>query len=190
MRRLVTTLLATAAVAGLAACGTAPRTGTSNIAATVNGTAIPMAAYTTLSDSLRQRIERTTGSLDLKTSSGAQRLAQLQGTALRQLVGSVVVDQLAAAHHVTVSDAEVDHATAGVASALGGQEQLALRLGDNGVSPDDARQAIRTSLLVQHLRAADPNWDTTYATALAAATVVAYAPPCEASHVYPACLGG
>jgi parvulin-like peptidyl-prolyl isomerase len=192
MRRLLATLAATASLAGLAACGTAPSTSGagSDVAATVNGTTIPMSAYSALRDSLRQRLERTTGSLNPNTASGAQRLAQLQGTALRQLVGSVVVDQLAAARHITVSNADVDQATAGVASALGGPDQLALRLGDNGVSPDDARQALRTSLLVQRMRAADPTWDASYAKAVAAATVLAYAPPCLDDHIFPRCAGG
>lgn len=192
MRRLLTALLATAATATLAACGNTPGTAgnSHDAAATVNGTAIPMSAYTALSDSLRQRVERTTGALNPKTTAGAQRLAQLQGTALRQLVSSAVVDQLAAARHIAVGDADVDSATAGVASALGGQEQLALRLGDNGVSPDDARQTIRTTLLVQRLRAADPAWDAAFARAVAAATVLAYAAPCVDDHVFPRCLGG
>jgi parvulin-like peptidyl-prolyl isomerase len=192
MRRLLATLATAAAVAtGLAACGTAPTSGAgSDVAATVNGTSIPMSAYTALSDSLRQRLERTTGSLNTKTSSGAQRLAQLQGAALRQLVGSAVIEQLAGQRHITVSDADIDRATSGIASALGGQEQLALRLGDNGVSPDSARQTIRTTLLVQRLRTTDPTWDTTYAKALATATVAAYAAPCLDDHVFPRCVDG
>jgi hypothetical protein len=192
MRRLFIALTAIATLASLAACGASPSSSSTDQAATVNGTPVSLDAYTTLTTTLRQRIERQTGgSFDTKSAAGAQRLARVQAAALRQLVSVAVLQQLAAQRHVNVSDADVDAATTRLAGALGGQEQLALRLGDNGVGAADARQAIRLVLLEQHLRAADPSgWDKSYAGAVATARVVAYAAPCQADHAYPDCLGG
>jgi parvulin-like peptidyl-prolyl isomerase len=193
MRRLLIALTAVATLASLAACGSSPSAGSSDSqAATVNGTPVSLDSYNTLSTTLRQRIERQTGgSFDTKSAAGAQRLAKVQAAALRQLVSVTVLQQLAAQRHVNVSDADVDAATTRLASALGGQEQLALRLGDNGVGAADARQAIRLILLEQHLRGADPGgWDKAYTDAIAAARVVAFAAPCQANHSYPDCLGG
>ena len=194
MRRLLATFaLFSTAAALITGCGSgAAPTATARVAATVDGAPISMDAFTTLSSTLRSRVERQTGaSLDPHTRAGARRLTQVQASALRELVAAAVVEQLARAHHLTVADADVDAATTRLASALGGEDRLSLRLDDEGLSQADARHAIRLVLLEQRLRAADPaGYDKTYAAALRNATVVAYAPPCQASHVYPACLGG
>jgi hypothetical protein len=190
MRRLAIVATSLAALA-LAACGDATPS-TAGVAATVNGTAISMQSYDAAVQSLRGRLEQHTGhALNAALPADAQRLAHIQASGVQALVAQAVVEQIAAAHHVTVSDADVSATLNHLQTTAGNADALVAELGSSGLSDAATRAAVHELLLQQRLRAADPSgYDTAYAAALRDAKVTVYAPPCTTQHAYPACLHG
>jgi predicted kinase len=190
MRKLAIVAASLAAVA-LAACGDTHPT-TTQVAATVNGAAISVQSYDAAVQSLRGRLEQHTGhALNLAVAADARQLTRVEASGLQALVAQAVIEQLAAARHVSVGDADVDAALQRLQSTAGGADQLIAQLGSSGLSDSGTRAAIHQLLLQQRLRAADPTgWDSAFATAVRDAHVSVYAAPCTAQHAYPACVQG
>jgi len=191
MRKLAILGLALA-TAGLAACGDSGTHSTTQVAATVNGASISMQSYDSAVASLRGRIEGRTGhAANTSTPAGAHLLATVEAAGLRQLIAQTVIEQLAAAHHVTVSDADVNTALQTLKSAAGDPDQLVADLASAGLSDADTHVAIRALLLQQRLRAADSaTYDSDFANAVRDAHITVYAAPCTTQHAYPACVQG
>jgi len=191
MRKLALCAGVVAALA-LAGCGDMQQQSSppAGVAATINGSAISMQRYDAAVQTVRGRLEQRIGhGINVTIRSGARQLAEVEATALRALIAQSVVDQLAAAHHVTVSAGDVDTALQHLGSAAGNADDLVAALGSTGLSDSDAHAAIRMLLLQQRLRAADPaGYDSAFATALRDARVLVYAAPCAGNHAYPACL--
>ena len=192
MRSFATTAAVLAATSlALVACGDS-QPSQSAVAATVNGTTVTMQSYNDAVQALRGRVEQRTGHvLNANTPGDAQRLAQLESTGIRGLVAAAVIEQLAAADHISVSNGDVDTALHTIGSSSGNPDQLVADLGAAGLTESTTHAAIRILLLQQRLRATDPaGYDTTFANALRDAHVVVYAAPCTTDHAYPACLQG
>jgi hypothetical protein len=191
MRKLAIVAVSLAALA-LAACGDSTHPTTTQVAATVNGAAISVQSYDAAVQSLRGRLEQHTGhALNLAVAADARQLTRVEASGLQALVAQAVIEQLAAARHVSVSDADVDAALQRLQSTAGGADQLIAQLGSSGLSDSGTRAAIHQLLLQQRLRAADPTgWDSAFATAVRDAHVTVYAAPCTAQHAYPACVQG
>ena len=191
MRKLALSAACLATVA-LAACGNSTTPSTAQVAATVNGTVISMPAYDAAVQSLRGRLEQHTGhAVNVKTTAGAKQLAGIQAAGLRELIAETVVEQMAASHHLSVSDADVDATLQRLQSTAGDADALIAELGSSGLSDADTRAAIRVLLLQQKLRAANPaGYDSAYSAALRDAHVTVYAAPCTTQHAYPACVQG
>lgn len=187
MRTLLAVCAATVSAIAVTACGGGQP---QHAALTVNGTTVSTQSYDDAVQALRGRIEQRTGHVvNPNTPDGARRLAQVQSTAIQSLVAGAVLDQLAAARHVTVSDADVDRALHSIGSASGNADQLVADLAAAGLSDASTRASIRSLLLQQRLRADDPaHWDATFAAAVHDAQVTVYAAPCTANHAYPACV--
>ncbi|HXA29019.1 MAG TPA: SurA N-terminal domain-containing protein [Candidatus Angelobacter sp.] len=190
MRRLALVAISLAAVV-LAACGDATPS-TTGVAATVNGASVSIQAYNAAVQSLRERLEQRTGhALNAAVPADAQRLQGIEAAGVRAVVATAVIEQIATAHHVTVSDADVSATLQRLQSTAGNADALVADLGASGLSDAGTRAAVRELLVQQRLRAADPTgYDTAFASALRDAKVTVYAPPCTTQHAYPACLQG
>jgi len=193
-RRLIAVALA-AAAALLGGCGTSSSSSsasTADLALAVNGTGVPLPLFTSLVDATRQRIEETTGvPIDARTAPGQARIADIERTTLKDLVRDSVIAQLAGQRHIAVSDADLDAALNQVATGLGGQASLSQNIDQSRLDPATFRTLYRYVVLLQRLRAADPQIDAGIDAAVGRAQVLAYAAPCNgANHTYPACAGG
>jgi len=191
MHRIAIVAAALAAVA-LAACGDATTPSTGQVAATVNGTPISMQSYDTTVQTLRERLEQHTGhALNAAVAADALQLTRIEASGVRALVAQAVVEQIAAARHVSVSDGDVNATMQRLQSTAGNPDALVAELGSSGLSDAGARAAIRELLLQQRLRTADPGgYDSAFAAALRDAKVTVYAAPCTTQHTYPACVQG
>jgi SurA N-terminal domain len=161
---------ATATLA-LAACGNS--TSAERAALTVNGTTISAQQYDAAVAALRGRLEQHTGhAINITTPSGKQAMASIKAAAVRDLVAQTVVDQLAAQHHVSVSDGDVSSTLQRLQQTAGSADDLVAELAASGLSDGNTRAAVRTLLLQQQLRAVlGSGYDTTFANAVQHATV-------------------
>ncbi len=189
MRTLAITAACVVA-AYMVACGDA-QPSSAGAAITVDGHAIATSRYDAAVQSLRQRMEQHTGAaISTTTAAGRRALATVEAAAIRALVSAQVVDDIAAAHHVAVSDGDVDSALQALQGSAGSADALVVQLGSSGLSDADVHAAVRALLLQQRLRAADPHYDADLAAALRHASVRVDAAPCTTDHAYPACLAG
>lgn len=79
---------------------------------------------------------------------------------ITRLAQNVVVEEAAAREGVTVSDGEVERATAELVAEYGGEEELTAFLAEQGVPRSELETQVRTSLLFQAItEKVDPNYD-------------------------------
>src|SRR5690348_10263595 len=104
LSRFLFPALAATAVLGLAGCGAS--TGGSSAAVTVNGQSISMAAYNKEFSYDRVAAEDNYSFDVCSTKKTAPLCAQVKRTALNDLIGNTLVDQYAAKHQISVSNAE------------------------------------------------------------------------------------
>jgi SurA N-terminal domain len=191
MQRLAIAAACVAATA-LAACGDAQSNSARDAALTVDGAPVSTAQYDAAVASLRARLEQHTGAaISAKTAAGRRQMEAVEAAAIRDLVAQRVVESMAAADHVSVSDADVAATLQSLQGTAGNPDALIAQLGSSGLSDADVHAAVRALLLQQRLRAADPSgYDAAFAAAVQHARVTVYAAPCTANHAYPACVSG
>ena len=182
--------LAIAAVL-LAGCGAGTGSGnnrSSTAAAEVNGTPVSLALYTRLVKAEQHRAESTGVHIDWSKKPGADQLKSIQRDVLSTLVRETVVEQLAAAKHLSLSQAELEGGITRIEKALGGPAAFDDQLAKDGLSRGDFQVLFRARLLESKLNRADPAFAADLRAALQAAKVQAYVGPCQARHGYSDCI--
>src|SRR4051794_30233185 len=102
------------------------------------------------SDTLQQTVNRALRDPQAKTKLGADR-ARFVRDELGRLINNDVIAAAAAAHGVTVSNAEIDTQIGQFAQQAGGQAKLEQSAAQNGVPKEDLRNFIRYYVMQQKL---------------------------------------
>jgi len=177
----------------LAACG-APASATAPAATgalIVDGVTMPISLYATLVRSQQQRLESQGAHADWNSADGKRQLNAIKAGAIRTLAFDAIIEHLARADQLNVTDADVAAGLAQVEQAVGGAPAFDAQLGRAGISRTDFATLFRYRLLEQKLRHAEgARYDATIKRAVEAAKVQAYVGPCQTDHAYPRCVGG
>ena len=182
---IVKSVVVAATVLALSACGT-PSAAAAQL--TVGGHPVSIALYTSLVAAERQKIERTGASVSPTSAIGKRRQNSIQASVIRELVRDTVIEQLAAAHGITISTASIEVRLASAEQVVGGRLAFEQALQQAGLSRADFSAVLRYRLLEAQLARTGLGASAIDA-AVAKARVVATIGPC-ASGNYPACLSG
>lgn len=110
-----------------------------SVAAVVNGHSIPMADYRTLLDFAQRR---TAGQPGITAQT-------LGPQVMTQLIDTELIREYAAAHNIHVSSAEVNKQVQSQAQQLGGQKVFLQRLAQVGLTLDQYKSLVQSSILGQ-----------------------------------------
>ena len=169
----------------LSACGT-HSAATAQL--TVSGHPVSIALYSSLVAAERQKIERTGVPIRPTSATGKHRERSIEASVIRELVRDAVVEQLAAAHGITISTALMEARLSSAEQALGGRVMFERALEQAGLSRADFSSVLRYRLLEAQLGQTGIGASVIDA-AVAKSRVVITIGPC-ASGNYPACLSG
>jgi parvulin-like peptidyl-prolyl isomerase len=137
-------VVALVSVLVLPACAALTGTGDPNVAATVNGTAIPVTA-------VEERFEQAKNDpqvaqqLEGDTEGAFQ--SQIQAQILTQLVLSELLDQWAAELDIEATEADVEEERTKLIEQLGGQKAFDKAVEESGLSEEDVNDQIRQRVL-------------------------------------------
>ena len=117
------------------------------LAARVNGQAIPMTQY-------RAEVSRYEAGLASLNRSPASEPGDYHRQVLDTLIDQVLIEQAAASQNITVTDQELDDQVQGSIQDAGGQVTFTTWLQKNQWSSEDYRQVLRSEILTQKMIAA------------------------------------
>jgi len=120
------------------------------VAAIVNGTPIPMAAYQQQVAQFQAALVQQ--GLNINSADGQAQLSQMRQLLLDNMIDDQLIAQEAARQGVTVSDADLDAAMQQLIDAAGGQAAFDQSLVAAGQTLDDARNLQRTQMLNNLMR--------------------------------------
>lgn len=136
--------LAALSVVALTGCAAVTGTGDPNVAATVNGTEIPI---TEVEARFEQAKKSPQVAQQLEADSQGAYEQQIQAQILSQLVVSHLLEEWAADLNIEATDEEVAQERKALVEQLGGQEAFDQAVEQSGLSEDDVDEQIRQRVL-------------------------------------------
>jgi len=183
IRSLLLVAFAAAAVA-LAACGTRA----ANPQLTVNGQPVSVSLYQSIVATKQHKFERTGSQVNWQSASGQRRRANIESSAIRELVRDAVVQQLAAERGIAVTPADLQQAVSAAELAFGGPVAFEQNLDQAGVARSEFSSLLRYRILETRLTQHGAVSKGAIDIAVDRAHVVATIGPCAVNRPYPACL--
>jgi len=168
----------------LASCG--PSTAGSQLA--VNGEPVSVELYHAIVSTEQHKFEWIGSPVNWQSPSGQRRRADIEASVIRELVRDAVVEQLAAAHGITVTAADLEQGLAAAEQTFGGPVAFEQDLEQAGLARSEFSSLLRYRMLESRLTQRGAASEAAIAKAVGRARVVATIGPCAGNHTYPACL--
>ena len=155
----------------------------------VNGQPVSMPLYRSLVLAERHKAERTGVQPSPTSPAGRQREALIESSVIRELVRDTVVDQLARAHGIGITPAQLQQRLSAAEQAFGGPVAFEQALQQAGLAAPDFSVLLRYRMLEAQLTLVNAG-ATKHPVdeAVARARVLVTIGPCAGSRPYPACL--
>lgn len=155
---------------------------------TVNRRPVSMELYHSLVATEQHKFERIGAQVNWQSGSGQRRLAVIESSVIKELVRDAVVEQLAGAHGIAVTPADLAQGISAAEQTFGGPVAFEQSLEQAGLARSEfsslMRYRILETRLMQHGIASKGAIDK----AVGQARVVATIGPCTGNRSYPVCL--
>jgi len=172
------------AVVALSACGSRVEGGEQ---LTVNGQAVPLSLYNALVAAEEQKVERSGATISSQSPAGQRRKAKIESSVIRELMRDTVVGQLAEAHGIRLTAAELQQRVSMAEQTFGGPVPFEEALQQVGLSRADFASILRFRVLESQLSRLGGG-AAAIDDAVQKARVVVTIGPCAQNRAYPACL--
>jgi hypothetical protein len=172
-------------VVALSACGSrAERAGQ----LTVNGQAVSLSLYKALVAAEEQKVERSGATIRSQSPAGQLRKAKIESSVIHELMRDTVIGQLAEAHGIRLTAAELQQRVSIAEQAFGGAVPFEEALQQAGLSRAAFASILRFRVLESQLSRLGGGGPAAIDDAVQKARVVVTIGPCAGGRAYPACL--
>jgi len=155
---------------------------------TVNGWPVSVDLYQSLVATEQHKFERIGAQVNWQSASGQRRRANIESSVIRELVRDAVIEQLAAAHRIAVTPADLAQGISAAEQTFGGPVAFEQNLEQAGLARSEFSSLLRYRILEARLIQQGVASKGAIDKAVAQAQVVATIGPCAANRAYPACL--
>ena len=155
---------------------------------TVNGQAVSLSLYNALVAAEEQKVERSGATIGSQSPAGQRRKAKIESSVIRELMRDTVIGQLAEAHGIRLTAAELQKRVAMAEQAFGGPVPFEEALQQTGLSRADFASILRFRVLESQLSRLGGGGTAAIDDAVTRARVVVTIGPCAQNRAYPACL--
>ena len=155
---------------------------------TVNGRPVSVDIYQSLVATEQHKFERIGAQVNWQSASGQRRRANIESSVIRELVRDAVVEQLAAAHGIAVTPADLAQGISAAEQTFGGPLAFEQSLEQAGLARSEFSSLLRYRILEARLTQQGVASRSVIDEAVGQAQVVATIGPCATNRSYPACL--
>ena len=173
------------AVVALSGCGSRVEGGGQ---LTVNGQAVSLSLYNALVAAEEQKVERNGAPISSQSPAGRRVKAKIESLVIRELMRDAVIGQLAEAHGIRLTAAELQQRVTTVEEAFGGLVPFEEALQQAGLSRAQFASILRLRVFESQLSRLDGGGSAAIDDAVKKARVVVTIGPCAGGRAYPGCL--
>jgi SurA-like protein len=155
---------------------------------TVNGRPVSVDLYQSLVATEQHKFERIGAQVNWQSASGQRRRVNIESSVIKELVRDAVVEQLAAAHGIAVTPADLAQGISAAEQTFGGPVAFEQNLEQAGLARSEFSSLLRYRILEARLMQQGIASKGAIDKAVGQAQVVATIGPCAANPSYPACL--
>jgi hypothetical protein len=181
-------LAITVAVVAIAVALSASGTRAATAQLTVNGRPVSMELYNSLVATEQHKFERIGAQVNWQSGSGQRRLAVIESSVIKELVRDAVVEQLAGARGIAVTQVDLAQALSAAEQTFGGPVAFEQSLEQAGLARSEFSSLMRYRILEARLMQQGIASKGAIDKAVGQARVGATIGPCAANRPYPACL--
>jgi hypothetical protein len=154
----------------------------------VNGRPVSVDLYRSMVATEQHKFERTGAEVNWQSASGQRRRANIESSVIRELVRDAVVEQLAGARGIAVTQVDLAQALSAAEQAFGGSVAFESSLEQAGLARSEFSSLMRYRILEARLMKQGIASKGVIDKAVGQAQVLATIGPCAGNQSYPACL--
>ncbi len=155
---------------------------------TVNGRPVSVDLYQSLVATEQHKFERIGAQVNWQSASGQRRRVNIESSVIKELVRDAVIEQLAAAHGIAVTPADLAQGISAAEQTFGGPVAFEQNLEQAGLARSEFSSLLRYRILEARLMQQGIASKGAIDKAVGQAQVVATIGPCATNRSYPACL--
>ena len=155
---------------------------------TVNGRPVSVDLYQSLVATEQHKFERIGAQVNWQSASGQRRRMNIESSVIKELVRDTVIEQLAAAHGIGVTPADLAQGITAAEQTFGGPVAFEQNLEQAGLARSEFSSLLRYRILEARLMQQGIASKGAIDKAVGQAQVVATIGPCATNRSYPACL--
>jgi hypothetical protein len=155
---------------------------------TVNGRPVSVDLYQSLVATEQHKFERIGAQVNWQSASGQRRRVNIESSVIKELVRDAVIEQLAAAHGIAVTPADLAQGISAAEQTFGGPVAFEQNLEQAGLARSEFSSLLRYRILEARLMQQGIASKGAIDNAVGQAQVVATIGPCATNRSYPACL--
>ena len=155
---------------------------------TVNGRPVSVDLYQSLVATEQHKFERIGAQVNWQSVSGQRRRVNIESSVIKELVRDAVIEQLAAAHGIAVTPADLAQGISAAEQTFGGPVAFEQNLEQAGLARSEFSSLLRYRILEARLMQQGIASKGAIDKAVGQAQVVATIGPCATNRSYPACL--
>ena len=155
---------------------------------TVNGRPVSVGLYQSLVATEQHKFERIGAQVNWQSASGQRRRVNIESSVIKELVRDAVIEQLAAAHGIAVTPADLAQGISAAEQTFGGPVAFEQNLEQAGLARSEFSSLLRYRILEARLMQQGIASKGAIDKAVGQAQVVATIGPCATNRSYPACL--
>ena len=155
---------------------------------TINDQTISLSLYNALVAAAEQKVERNGAQMGSQSPAGRRMKANIESSVIRELVRDTVIGQLAEAHGIRLTAADLQQRVSAAEQAFGGPVPFEEALQQAGLSRTQFASILRFRVLESQLSQLGTDGAAGIDAAVKKARVVVTIGPCAGSRSYPVCL--
>jgi hypothetical protein len=155
---------------------------------TVNGRPVSVDLYQSLVATEQHKFERIGAQVNWQSASGQRRRVNIESSVIKELVRDAVIEQLAAAHGIAVTPADLAQGISAAEQTFGGPVAFEQNLEQAGLARSEFSSLLRYRILEARLMQQGIASKGAIDKAVGQAQVDATIGPCATNRSYPACL--